>query len=412
MSRLDPYIPIVGEQAIDELRLLGDQLRGCVVRHISSTAVGGGIAEILHRLVPYFRDLGLDARWDVIKGNSDFQVVTRKLQGALQGQPQRLSEKDFAVYLETLEHNYSDLNPEGDLVLVHDPQPAGLIAFKKGKKPWIWDGMLDLSSPQPEAWEFFQPFLHAYDAAVYAAPTFTPPAPLPGGLSSTRQILVAPSIDPLSERNRELSPEQVQDVLNDLGLTRQKPTITQVSRFDPSKDPLGAIDAFRLARKRVDCQLWLVGGSSLEDPEGNSALAAVQERAGGDPDIHIVQISSTDHLRINALQRASTLILQKSIREGFGLSVTEALWKGKPVIASATGGIPLQITHDYCGALTHSIEGTAYWIRQMIQDPHYARKLGENGRQRVLNRFLITRHLKDYLLILLSTLRTAEPRSI
>ncbi len=223
-----------------------------------------------------------------------------------------------------------------------------------------------------------------------------------------RRILMAPSIDPLSERNRELTAEQIRDVLDRYELTLDKPAITQVSRFDHAKDPVGVIEAYQLAKKRVDCQLWLVGGSSEEDPEGNPALDTVREQAENDPDIHIFEWSATSHLEINALQRASTLILQKSIKEGFGLSVTEALWKGKPVIASAVGGIPLQITHDYSGILTHSVEGTAYWIRQLLQEPHYAKRLGEHGRRRVLDNFLLTRHLKDYLLVFLSVINPQE----
>jgi trehalose synthase len=410
MSRLDLHVPIVGPQAIDELRLLGDQLRGRVMRHISSTAVGGGAAEILHRMVPYFRELGIDARWEVIKGDGDFYSAARKLQAGLQGQAHPLTEKDLRIYRDTLEHNAPELDLSGDVLLVHDAQPAGLVAYKdRSAAPWIWDGLLDFSAPQPEAWDFFQPLLQAYDASIFACPTFAPPRT---DASSGRQILVTPSIDPLSERNRDLTAEQVRDVLEALELTLEKPAVTQVSRFDASKDPIGVIDAFRMARKRVDCQLWLAGGSSQEDPEGNGALAAVRERAGNDPDIHILELSSTDHLTVNALQRASTLILQKSIRDGFGLSVTEALWKGKPVIAGAVGGIPLQITHDYSGILTHSIEGTAYWIRQLLQEPHYAKRLGENGRQRVQDRFLLTRHLKDYLLVFLSALQNQEVLSI
>ena len=402
MSRLDQHIPIVGEQAVDELRLLGRQLQGKLMRHISSMAVGGGAAEILHRMVPYFRELGIDARWDVIKGNSDFYAVTRKLHAALQGQPQTLTERDFTVYRDTLAQNGADLDLSGDLILTHDPQPAGLIMHKnKTAARWVWDGLLDLSAPQNEAWDFFRPLLEQYDAAIFPCPTFAPPI-------SMRQILVAPSIDPLSERNRDLTAEQVHDVLNDFELNLEKPAVTQVARFDPSKDAAGVIDAYRLAKKRVDCQLWLVGGDPEEDPEGNSGLAAVREKAENDPDIHIFELSSTDHAAVNALQRASTLVLQKSIKEGFGLTVTEALWKGKPVIASALGGIPLQITHNESGILTHSVEGTAYWIRQLLQEPLYAKRLGENGRQRVLDNFLLTRHLRDYLLVFLSTLHPQD----
>jgi trehalose synthase len=402
MSRLDQHIPIVGQQAVDELRLLGSQLQKRIMRHISSTAVGGGTAEILHRMVPYFRELGVDARWDVIKGNADFSTVTRKLHASLQGQPQLMTDRDIAVYRETMERNAAEMDLSGDLLLIHDPQPAGLIEHQyRSHGHWVWDGLLNLSAPRTEAWDFFRPILERYEAAILPCPAFSP-------LINMRRILIAPSIDPLSERNRELSPEQIQEVLDRHGLTLDKPVITQVSRFDASKDPLGVIDAYRMAKKRVDCQLWLIGGSSDEDPEGNSELKAVQEKAGDDPDIHVFEWSATHHLEVNALQRASTIILQKSIKDGFGLTVTEALWKGKPVIASAVGGIPLQITHDHSGILTHSVEGTAYWIRQLLQEPHYAKRLGLQGHQRVLDHFLLTRHLKDYLLVFLSAIHPQE----
>jgi trehalose synthase len=387
---------------------LGSQLQGRLLRHVSAAGIGGGVAEVLHRMVPYFRELGIDARWDVLKGNSDFSAVARKLHAALQGQPQALTDQDFRIYQETLERNAAELDLSGDLVLIHDPQPAGLVAHRGGTSArWMWDGLLDLSAPQIEAWDFFRPLLERYDAAIFPSPAFAPPAAgtdLPAG----RQVLVAPSIDPLSERNRDLPANQIQSTLERLGLTLDKPAVTQVSRFDPTKDPVGVIEAFQLAKKRVDCQLWLVGGSETDDPEGNTALAAVRERSGSDPDIHILELGPTQHLDINALQRASTVILQKSIKEGFGLTVAEALWKEKPVIASAIGGIPLQITHNVSGILTHSVEGTAYWIRQLLQEPGYARRLGENGRRHVHDNFLLTRHLKDYLLVLLSAFRTQD----
>jgi trehalose synthase len=395
MSRLNAHIPIVGEQAVEELRLLGAQLKGRLMRHVSATAVGGGAAEVLHRMVPYFRELGIDARWDVIRGNGDFHTVARKLHAALQGQPHTLSDHDLAIYEETLEHNAAELDLSADLIAVHDSQPAGLVRHKQRESRWIWDSLLDLSAPRPEAWDYFRPLLERYDAAVFSCPMFAPSIAM-------RQILISPSIDPTSERNRELTLEQIEAVLDRYHLRLDKPVVAQVSRFDASKDPLGVIEAFRLARKRVDCQLWLIGGSASEDPEGNSLLSAVRERAGDDPDIHIFEMSSTAHAEVNALQRAATLILQKSVKDGFGLSVTEALWKGKPVIASSTGGIPMQITHNYSGILTHSVEGTAYWIRQLIQEPDYARRLGEAGRQHVQENFLLTRHLKDYLLLFLS----------
>jgi trehalose synthase len=237
--------------------------------------------------------------------------------------------------------------------------------------------------------------IEQYDAAVFSAPAFAQRL-------RVRQVLIAPSIDPLSEKNRDLPPETIAAVMTRLDIPLDKPLVTQVSRFDWLKDPLGVIDAFRLARAHVDARLLLVGGSADDDPEGARVLAAVQERAGRDEDILVRVLPPTSHVEINAIQRASTLILQKSIKEGFGLTVAEALWKGKPVIAGAVGGIPQQVAHRRTGILTQSIEGTAYWIKQLLNEPDYARRLGAQGREHVREQFLLTRHLRDYLLLCLS----------
>jgi len=233
-----------------------------------------------------------------------------------------------------------------------------------------------------------------YDAAVFSAPQFSRQLAID-------QVLIAPSIDPLADKNRELDAHTIETVVTGLGIDPSRPLVTQVSRFDRLKDPLGVIDAFRLAKKYNDCQLLLVGGSASDDPEGRQVLAECRERAAGDADIHVVELPPTANVEINAIQRASTVILQKSLREGFGLTVSEALWKGKPVIAGAVGGIPLQIAHRYSGILTHTIEGTAYWIKQLLNAPEFARRLGENGREHVRQNFLLTRHLHDYMLLFL-----------
>jgi trehalose synthase len=391
---LDAYAPFVGPGTIEEIRLLGERLRGRRVQNINSTAVGGGVAEILSRLIPLLREVGVDACWDVIHGGDEFFAVTKTIHNALHGQPVAFTERDVAVYMETTAQNLATLALSGDVVFVHDPQPAALIQRRAPGSRWIWRCHIDLSAPSPAVWEFLRPWVERYDAAVFSAPQFSRVLPID-------QVLIAPSIDPLADKNKELEPHVIETVVAGLGLDPGRPLVTQVSRFDWLKDPLGVIDAYRLAKKYNDCQLLLVGGSASDDPEGSQVLAACRERAAGDPDIHVVELPPTANLEINAIQRASTVIIQKSLREGFGLTVSEALWKGKPVIAGAVGGIPLQVTHRYSGILTHTVEGTAYWIKQLLNAPDFARRLGENGREHVRNNFLLTRHLRDYLLLFL-----------
>ena len=391
---LDAYAPFVGHATIEELRLLGERLRGRTVQNINSTAVGGGVAEILNRLLPLLREVGVDARWDVIRGGDAFYAVTKTIHNALHGQPVALTDQDIAVFRETTEQNLASLALCDDIVFVHDPQPAGLIERRAQGSHWIWRCHIDMSAPSPPVWEFLRPWVERYDAAVFSAPQFSRTLPID-------QVLIAPSIDPLADKNRELDARTIESVVTGLGIDPSRPLVTQVSRFDRLKDPLGVMEAYLLARKYNDCQLLLVGGSATDDPEGAQVLAECRERAAGHPDIHVVELPPTANVEINALQRASTVILQKSLREGFGLTVSEALWKGKPVIAGAVGGIPLQITHRYSGILTHTIDGTAYWIKQLLNAPDFARRLGENGREHVRQNFLLTRHLRDYMLLFL-----------
>jgi len=376
--------------------LLAAKLSGKVVQNINSTFSGGGVAEILSRLVPLLQQLGVDARWNVIKGSEQFFQVTKKFHNALHGRPERISAKDFAFYLETTQRNIAELELYGDIIFVHDPQPAGLVTKKKevGRR-WVWRCHIDLSHPNQEVWNFLHPFVVQYDAAVFSAPAFSRELPI-------RQFLISPSIDPLGDKNKELDQQTIDSVLAKYGIPKDKPIITQISRFDYLKDPVGVIQAFELVRKSIDCRLVFAGGTASDDPESDKVLAEVRERAGDNPDIHILLIPPGSDIEINALQRASTVIVQKSHREGFGLTVTEALWKGKPVVASAVGGIPLQVKNKFTGLLSYGIEGTAYAIRQLLTNPDYARWLGKNGREHVRYNFLITRHLKDYLLLFLT----------
>jgi trehalose synthase len=393
---LDDYTPIVGFPVVEEIKWISQKLVGRRVLNVNSTAVGGGVAEILNRMVPLLREIGVEASWDVIHGGEQFFAVTKKIHNALHGEEVDLTDSDKEIYWQTQESNLQNMALDADILFMHDPQPAGLIRKRKeiGRR-WIWRCHIDVSSPRQEVWNFIKPIVNQYDASVFSSPRFAQQTEI-------RQVLISPSIDPLSDKNRELTPEFISSVLERFGICADRPIVTQVSRFDRLKDPIGVIETYQLVKPYIDCQLLLVGGSATDDPEGATVLKEVQDRAAEDPDIHVLELPPTSHLEINAIQRASTVILQKSLKEGFGLTVTEALWKGKPVIAGAVGGIPLQIAHKYSGILTHSIDGAAYWLKQLLQAPDYARRLGENGREHVRDNFLLTRHLKDYLLLFLS----------
>lgn len=393
MAKIDEYIPIVGQPIIDDLRLLAEKLSGKVVQNINSTSVGGGVAEILNRMVPLLKELGVDARWDLIKGGEQFFEVTKKFHNALHGVDVDVSKEDLDVFLETSRTNMDEMNLYGDIVFVHDPQPVALVDKKQDKK-WVWRCHVDVSEPDDKVWQFLRGFIDKYDSAVFSAPAFSQKLPI-------RQFLISPSIDPLSDKNKELPQETIDSVLRKYGIPSDKPIVTQISRFDRLKDPLGVIKVYKQVKRYSDFRLILAGGGATDDPESAEVLFEVKEAAKDDPDIHVLLLAQND-IEINALQRASTVIMQKSIREGFGLTVSEALWKAKPMVASNVGGIPLQIAHKYSGLLCNSIEGASFALKQLLNSPDYARRLGENGREHVKNNFLITRHLKEYMLLFLS----------
>jgi trehalose synthase len=390
------YEPIVGKSYIEELRMLASRLSGKTILNINSTFVGGGVAEILSRLVPLLNQLGVDVRWQTISGEARFFKVTKKFHNALHGKEEHISDDEFSFFLETTKKNLNQIDFSGDILFIHDPQPAALIAKKNdiGRK-WIWRCHIDISHPDSRVWEFLKQFVINYDAGVFSSPNFAQQLPI-------RQFFAPPSIDPLSDKNKELPPEAVEAVLAKYGLNPDKPIILQVSRFDRLKDPLGVIKAFELVRKNFACQLVLAGGIASDDPESGEVLEEVKERAGGNPDIHILDIPPGSDIDINALQKAATIIMQKSLREGFALTITEALWKAKPVVASAVGGIPLQIRNRLTGLLCRSIEGAAYALRQILANPDYGHWLGRNGREHVRQHFLITREIRDYLLMFLT----------
>ncbi len=403
MATLSDYERYVGGEVIQELELVASRLSGVTVQNINSTAVGGGVAEILMRMVPLLQELGVNAQWDVIKGGERFFEVTKKMHNALHGQHVEFSKEEIDLFVETNEMNARDMNLHGDIIFIHDPQPCGLVRRKKdlGRK-WIWRCHIDFSRPDPFTWSFLKEYIEQFDMSVFSAPSFARELNIP-------QALISPSIDPLSDKNKELPQETIDSVLERFKIDKSRPIVTQISRFDYLKDPVGVVHVFRRIRKYIDCQLVLAGGGAVDDPEGAKVLAEVQEAVNDDPDIFLLLLPPASDIEINALQRASTVILQKSLREGFGLTVAEGLWKAKPVIAGAVGGIPLQIVHKYSGLLTHTIEGTAFALKQLLQNSAYAKSLGENGREHVRKNFLITRHLRDYLLLFHALSHKGEP---
>ena len=391
--RLDDYKSIVGAAQLDALRFLARELKGKSIKMVNSTAVGGGVAEMLNRLVPLLTELEVPTHWEVITGGNDFFEVTKAFHNALHGSAYELTQSARDIYLMYNEQNRQRMQFGEDLVVIHDPQPAALIRAKDRKAAkWVWRCHIDLSYPHPQVWEFLRPFIEQYDAAIFSSQSFARQLPIP-------QYLFYPCIDPLSEKNKELEESFIQKVCDEFGVDRSRPIVTQVSRFDRLKDPLGVVRAYKLAKKYVDCQLVLAGGGATDDPEGAVVLQEVREAAGNDPDSIILDLPPWCALEINALQRASTLVVQKSIKEGFGLTVTEALWKGKPTIAGAVGGIPNQIIHKLTGVLVHSIEGCAYQIRYLLTHPEFARRIGAAGHEHVKENFLMTTNVKRWLLL-------------
>ena len=396
MPHLADYAAVVGDPEIRELRALAARLDVRSVKMVNTTAVGGGVAEILNRLVPLLEELGIRTKWEVLKGGEEFFAVTKAFHNALHGEPYQGSPEWFERFVAVNDENRKRMDWDDDLVVIHDPQPLPLVLAREGRNShWIWRCHIDLSRPNIEVWNFLRPFVEKFDAGLFSAPAFTQSLPIP-------QYLFYPAIDPLSDKNRELPAEYVQQVVERFGIDSKRPILTQISRFDRLKDPVGVIQAYRSVRKYFDCQLVLAGGGADDDPEGAKVLGEVEEASNADPDIHILNLPPWSHLEINALQRASTVVIQKSLREGFGLTVSEALLKKKPVVASAVGGIPVQVIHKVTGLLTHSVEGTAYQIRFLLSNPEFARQLGENGREHVKENFLLTHNLRRYLLLFLN----------
>jgi trehalose synthase len=405
---LERYAEHAGQDAVEQLRQLADLLAGLKVVHVNSTLKGGGVAEILEKLVPLMQELGLDTSWKVIEGNDDFFACTKSFHNALQGKALRIPETLLRVYEGVNATNAERLRPvleEADVVFIHDPQPALLLRHlpaRRGK--WIWRCHIDLSHPYRPVWNYLRQFLVSYDASIFSLDAFAQPMPHP-------VFLIPPSIDPLSEKNLPLDPETVHEVLAEFGIDPQRPLVIQVSRFDRFKDPLGVIQAYQLAKGFVpSLQLVLAGGGAVDDPEGEGVLSEVREAAEGDPDIHVLSSGHYSDRTINALQTAADIVLQKSLREGFGLTVTEAMWKGKPVIGGNTGGIRLQLLNHRTGFLVDTPEGAAMRIRYLLFERPRMGQIGQNARELVRQNFLITRHLREYLTLMVALTHGNEDR--
>lgn len=388
---LEAYREVCPPGTLDIIYKLAEKLKGKSLLHVNSTRLGGGVAEMLHRLIPMFIELGIDARWEIITGTDLFFKATKCFHNALQGDEQIPTQEMLEEYRKINQKNATELSlQEADFGVIHDPQPAGLIDHKPETAKWLWRCHIDVSRPQRKVWYFLKDYVSRYDGAIFSLPSFAQRLKIP-------QYLIYPSIDPLSDKNKELLPEKVAAIKADFGLPDHKPILLQVSRFDKFKDPLGVIQAYKLVKKNNDCCLVLAGGGASDDPEGKEVLAQVRTEAQQDEDIIILDLPPDANLTINALQRASQVIIQKSIKEGFGLTVAEGMWKGKPVIGGAVGGITTQIVYGLTGYTVNSVEGCAYRIRYLLNNPETAKTIGENAKDYTRKNFLITRHLIDYL---------------
>lgn len=386
---LEDYIGISPKIDLVIIQKLADRFSGRQFLHINSTKSGGGVAEILQRMMALLTGLGINARWESIEGDARFFDITKKIHNALQGNPEQITEDMWQYHFEVNKRNAEKLNLDADAVLIHDPQPAPLIEFKQAGT-WIWRCHIDVSSPYGVVWHNLGKYIGKYDAAIFSVAKFAKELPI-------EKFIIPPAIAPLSDKNRELNNNEISSILEKFQIATDKPIILQVSRFDRFKDPIGVIKAYRLVKKYNDCRLVLAGSPATDDPEADIILNEVKEYAGNDPDIYILQLPASSDIEINALQRAATVVIQKSLKEGFGLTVSEAMWKGKPVIGGATGGIPLQIIHGITGFLVHSVDGAAFRIRQVLNNPEMAKRIGESGREYVRKNFLVTRQIRDYL---------------
>ncbi|HEV7177626.1 MAG TPA: glycosyltransferase [Solirubrobacteraceae bacterium] len=393
-KQLSDYASIVGRPLVDEILARAEELRGKRVLHVSATAFGGGVSEILYTLVPLMVDVGIDCEWHVIYGREEFFNATKVMHNALQGSEQDLTEEQWATWLEYNEINARELSEDWDVVIVHDPQPAALASLVGDKsRRWVWRCHIDLSTPNESTLDRLLPHLEPYPAAVFHMPQY-----VPTGMNG-RAHIIPPAIDPLAPKNMAFSPEDAVYICHQFGIDVDRPLLCQVSRFDPWKDPLGVIDAYRIVKEQMpDIQLALVGSMATDDPEGWDFFNATIAHADGDPDIHILNnLNNVGAIEVNAFQSHCDVVIQKSTREGFGLTVTEAIWKARPFIGGDVGGIPLQVSDGETGFLVSSVEACAERALEILRDPGLGKRLGRAGKESVRRRFLMPRLLRDWL---------------
>lgn len=398
---LEDYRPIIGDERVEELRRLAEPLRGTRVLHLNATAFGGGVAEMLATLTALMRDLGLAADWQVMRGEEEFFRVTKAMHNSLQGMFIAWTAEMREIWLRYNQLNAALFDQDYDFVVLHDPQPAGMLHFlanggrgRPGGR-WIWRCHIDLTAAQIEVWDFLRPaFIELYDAAIFTLADF-----VKDDLKHPGIFIMPPGIDPLSPKNADLAPGMVAAILHRYGIDTARPFLCQVSRFDPWKDPLGVIDAYRLVKQQMpEIQLVMVASMAHDDPEGWAWYERTVRRAGEDYDIHILSnFNGVGNLEVNAFQRAAQVVVQKSLREGFGLTVAEALWKGRPVVAGNAGGIPLQIINGQTGYLINRVPKCAERVLYLLRHPKAAKRMGQAGREHIRHNFLITRYLRDYL---------------
>lgn len=391
---LADYTHIVGREMVEHIRELAEPLKGQRVLHLSATAFGGGVAEILYTLVPLMKDVGLRAEWQVIYGREEFFNATKLMHNALQGNPQDLTPDEWAVWRQYNQMNARQLPRGWDHVIIHDPQPAAIRSLARRKsRHWIWRCHIDVSTPNPDTMDQLLPHVVDYDASLFHVSDY-----VPGGLDHGVNI-VPPAIDPLTPKNMALSREDAVFVCSQFGIDPARPLLCQVSRFDPWKDPLGVIDAYRIVKEqRPEVQLALVGSMASDDPEGWDYYNATVQHAAGDPDVFILNnFNNVGAIEVNAFQSLSDVLIQKSTREGFGLTVSEALWKGKAFVGGEVGGIPLQVEDGVTGYLVSSVDECAERCLQILSDPAAAREMGLLGKEHVRRNFLTPRYLRDYL---------------
>lgn len=392
MIRLDDYRQVAPPGVIDIIRKMAERVQGRRVLHISGGRFGGGAPEILHAGVRIMNDLGIDVRWEITGGDPAFYATTRALQSALEGAERVLADEALAHWAEMNRINAKKLSLEADLVEVHDVQPATLVAHR-GEGRWVWRCHFDCSRAQRRAWSVVRQYLTQYDAAIFSLPEF-------GRRLGIVQFIIHPSIDPLSEKNRDLTPREVGSILASLQVSTDRPLLVQVGAFSPGQDPLGVVNAYRLVKKHHDVRL-VVAGTAGDDRESLEVLSELREVAHHDPDVVVLELPPEAYPQINALQRAATIVLQKSVREGFGLGAAEAMWKGKPVVAGFAAGLSQQVINDVTGYTVHSVEGAAFRIRHLLNNPELIARMGAAGREHVRRSFLVTRLLTDHLALLI-----------